>query len=51
MGSLPVRDICELDEFVNRFRAVRDDATHIQLRNDLIEHLWQRHGKLYATND
>ena len=34
-----MRDMCELDEFVNRFRAVRDDATHIQLRNDLIEHL------------
>ena len=37
--------------FVNHFGAVRDDATHVQLRNDSLEHLWQRHREMYATHD
>lgn len=31
-------------EFLRRYRAVRDTDKHYQLRNDLIEHLWQRKG-------
>jgi hypothetical protein len=34
--------ITDLDMFLQRHRQLRDNATHYQLRNDLIEHLWER---------
>ena len=33
------------DAFLRRYRAIRDNDKHYQLRNDLIEHLWQRKGE------
>lgn len=29
-----------------RYRAVQNEEKHYQLRNDLIEHLWQRKGEV-----
>lgn len=34
----------EFQEFVCRYRAVRSEEKHYQLRHDLIEHLWQEKG-------
>ena len=36
---------CAFDEFVRRYRSIRTSTMHHQLRNDLIEHLWQRKGE------
>jgi hypothetical protein len=36
----------EFAEFLQRHRAIRDNVLHYQLRNDLIEHLWQREGDI-----
>jgi Plant transposon protein len=32
----------DFDAFLRRYRAIHNSAKHYQLRNDLIEHLWQR---------
>src|SRR5215208_2788222 len=34
----------DFDAFMRRYHAVRNSEKHYQLRNDLIEHLWQRRG-------
>ena len=33
-----------LREFIQVHQQIRDKQTHIQLQNDLVEHLWQIHG-------
>ena len=37
----------EFLEFMQAHHAIRNVQTHSQLREDLIEHLWQRHGDMY----
>ena len=37
----------EFHEFMQAHHAIRNVQTHSQLREDLIEHLWQRHGDMY----
>ncbi|WCJ37999.1 hypothetical protein M5689_019085 [Euphorbia peplus] len=34
----------EFLEFVQIHKEIRDKSTHFQLQNDLIEHIWERHG-------
>jgi hypothetical protein len=34
-----------LAEFIHNHLRTRDKETHSQLQSDLVEHLWQVHGK------
>jgi hypothetical protein len=36
-----------LDEYIDAHRRIRDKETHLQLKEDLIEHLWNHHPDLY----
>jgi hypothetical protein len=36
-----------LEEYIEAHRKIRDNATHVQLKEDLIEYLWNRHPDLY----
>jgi hypothetical protein len=36
-----------LDEFIEAHKKIQDKETHVQLKEDLIEHLWNRHPDLY----
>jgi hypothetical protein len=36
-----------LEEFIEAHRQIRDSDTHVQLKEDLIEHLWNNHPDLY----
>lgn len=38
----------EVMEFIKVHHQIRDKQTHIQLQNDLVEHLWELYGK-YST--
>jgi hypothetical protein len=38
---------CEFHEFMRAHHEIRNVQTHSQLRDDLIEHLWSRHGNMY----
>ena len=35
----------DAEKIMERFMKIRDEMVHYQLRNDLIEHLWQRKGE------
>ena len=37
----------EFREFMQAHHAIQNVQTHSQLREDLIEHLWQRQGDMY----
>ena len=43
MGSL----LSTLDEFIDAHKKIRDKETHKQLKEDLIEHLWNHYPDLY----
>ena len=32
--------------FLQSYRAIRDTTKHYELRNDLVEHLWQQKGEM-----
>jgi hypothetical protein len=34
-------DAPELEAFIASYRKIKDNGTHTQLQEDLIEHLWQ----------
>ena len=36
-----------LDEFIDAHKRIRDKETHVQLKEDLIEHLWNHYPDLY----
>ena len=36
-----------LDEFIDAHKRIRDKETHMQLKEDLIEHLWNHYPDLY----
>jgi len=36
-----------LDEFIDAHKRIRDKETHVQLKEDLIEHLWNHDPDLY----
>ena len=36
-----------LDEFIEAHKRIRDKETHVQLKEDLIENLWNHHPDLY----
>ena len=36
-----------LHEFIEAHKKIRDKETHFQLKEDLIEHLWNHHPDLY----
>jgi hypothetical protein len=36
-----------LQEFIEAHKEIRSKETHVQLKQDLIEHLWNRHPDLY----
>jgi hypothetical protein len=36
-----------LDEFIEGHKRIRDKETHVQLKEDLMEHLWNHHPDLY----
>ena len=36
-----------LDEFINAHKRIRDQGTHVQLKEYLIQHLWNHHPDLY----
>jgi hypothetical protein len=38
------RDPLVLEEFLQIHRKIEDKETHVKLRDDLVEHLWARHG-------
>ena len=35
----------EVMEFIQVHHQIRDKQTHVQLQNDLVEHLWELYGK------
>lgn len=37
--------IRDFKEFIQVHQQIRDKQTHIQLQNDLVEHLWEIHGE------
>ncbi|XP_066365410.1 protein ALP1-like [Miscanthus floridulus] len=37
-----------LQEFIDAHKRIRDPETHVQLKEDLIEHLWNHHPDLYS---
>ena len=37
----------EFSDFIQAHHDIRNRETHQQLKQDLIEHLWQRHADLY----
>ena len=37
----------EFNEFLSNYEKIKDKTVHNQLQEDLIEHLWQRHGDQY----
>ncbi|XP_021311806.1 uncharacterized protein LOC110433631 [Sorghum bicolor] len=39
-----------LEEYIEAHRKIRDKDTHVQLKEDLIEHLWNNHPDLYSYN-
>ena len=39
-----MRDEVVIATIAQRYRAVQNEEKHYQLRNDLVEHLWQRKG-------
>ena len=41
-GSTP-----ELEEFIQNYKNIKDQQIHTQLKDDLVEHLWQNHPDLY----
>jgi hypothetical protein len=34
-------------EFIEAYKQIKDKPTHFQMKEDLIEHLWNRHPDLY----
>lgn len=40
-------EIPDLDDFIQMHKKIRDDETHYQLREDLVEHLWQHYPDKY----
>jgi hypothetical protein len=38
------RDPLVLEEFLKIDHQIEDKETHVKLRDDLVEHLWARHG-------
>jgi hypothetical protein len=38
----------DFDEFLENHKKIRNQETHYQLREDLVEHLWQHHPDLYC---
>jgi len=43
--GMPTRTLAE---FIEAHKKIRDKPTHFQLKEDLIEHLWNRHPDLYS---
>jgi hypothetical protein len=39
--------IVDFDEFIENHINIRNNETHHQLREDLVEHLWQHHSDQY----
>jgi hypothetical protein len=37
----------ELEEFIQNYKNIKDQQIHMQLKDDLGEHLWQNHPDLY----
>ena len=37
----------ELEEFIQNYKNIKDQEVHTQLKDDLVEHLWQNHPDLY----
>lgn len=37
-------DTAQNHVFISRLNEIRDSSTHIQLQNDLVQHLWEEHG-------
>lgn len=40
--------IADFDEFIENHKKIRDSESHYQLREDLVEHLWQHHSDQYS---
>jgi hypothetical protein len=38
----------DFDEFLENHKKIRNQETHYELREDLVEHLWQHHPYLYC---
>ena len=37
----------KLEEFIQNYKNIKDQQIHTQLKDDLVEHLWQNHQGLY----
>jgi hypothetical protein len=40
----PTRNPNEIQAFLETYRNIENAETHWQLKNDMLEHHWQRHG-------
>ena len=38
----------DFDEFIVKHKEIRNQETHHQIRQDLVEHLWQHHADRYS---
>jgi len=41
----PVRDANEINAFLGTYRKIKHNASHYQLRDDIVEHQWQLYGR------
>jgi len=39
-----------LEEYIEAHQKIRNKDTHMQLKEDIIEHLWNHHPDLYSYN-
>ena len=37
----------KLKQFIQNYKNIKDQQIHTQLKDDLVEHLWQNHRYLY----
>jgi hypothetical protein len=40
----------DFDSFIKRHREIRDKQVHHQLRDDLVENLWNKFGNILPSN-
>jgi hypothetical protein len=45
------RENPEMEEVLNRDKKLRDCPAHKQLQQDLIEHIWQKFGHTYNSQN
>ena len=43
--EMVIDETTRFNQFLDRHRKIKDKKAHYELRDALIEHIWQRHGR------